>query len=318
MGMIGSFHTPYNIPHNAEPSVIVENYNTQGNLTNEVFYHAPQRVVTFWQNSVETLLALGLRDRIVAAVGVPYPDCIKEEYRADYEAIPIKQMQPLDTENILMLRPDFILGWASTFTQRYIRTTEFWNSRNVNTYIAPTSMRSQKQKTIEDEYKYILDMGNIFGREEKAHAIVANMKDEINYIQNNTAGREKPHAIIIEKQKDILKVYGKYTLAGNILERVNGRLIDTGVSINYEQLIEQNPDVIFLIVCEEDYVNAKSIAQQLYDNNALQDISAIKNHRIYTIPLFMVYSSAVRTYDGIKKMAEGLYPDLYYEVSQDE
>lgn len=82
--------------------------------------------------------------------------------------------------------------------------------------------------------------------------------------------------------------------------------------------MKQNPDVIFLIVCEEDYVNAKSIAQQFYDNNALQDINAIKNHRIYTVPLFMVYSSAVRTYDGIRKMAEGLYPDLYDEVRQDE
>ncbi|WP_196604553.1 ABC transporter substrate-binding protein [Pectinatus haikarae] len=281
-----------------------------------IFEHPPRRVITFWQNSTETLLALGLQDRIVAAVGIPYRGCIKEEYQQAYDSIPIKQMQILDKENILMLRPDFILGWGSTFRPEYIGTTEFWRSREINTYIASSTTRSAKAKTIEDEYKYIMDMGTIFGRRKRASALVKQMERELAFVENRTAGHKKPRTIIMEKQKDILRLYGRNTLAGDILTKVNGDIIDIGATISYEQLIAENPEVIFLIVSENDYRNASVITQQIYENPALQDIIAVREHRIYTLPLFMVYSSAVRTYDGIREMAQDLYPELYEEVPQ--
>lgn len=281
-----------------------------------IFEHPPRQVITFWQNSTETLLALGLQDRIVASVGIPYRGYIKEEYQQAYDSIPIKQMQILDKENILMLRPDFILGWGSTFRPEYIGTTEFWRSREINTYIAPSTTHSAKAKTIEDEYKYIMDMGTIFGRRERASALVKQMERELAFVEKRTAGHKKPRTIIMEKQKDILRLYGRNTLAGDILAKVNGDIIDIGATINYEQLIAENPEVIFLIVSENDYRNASVITQQIYENPALQDIIAVREHRIYTLPLFMVYSSAVRTYDGIREMAQDLYPELYEEVPQ--
>lgn len=293
----------------------VETYNTKGNLMHAVFRRPPQRVVAVWQNSVETLLALGLKDHIVAALGVPYPECIKEEYRADYESIPLRQFKVLDTENILMLQPDFILAWYSTFTDKYTRSTNFWNSRGIHTFMAKSSMPNQKLRVMEDEYQYILDMGKIFGKENEAEKLVSQMNKEIRFVQRQTQNRIKPRTIIVELQKDRLMVYGKNTLAGDILARVNGALVDTGDTISYEQMIDADPEVVFLIVSEESYTSAGNLVQRFYDNPALQDISAVKNHRIYITPLFMVYSSATRMYDGIRLMAKGLYPDLYKEVS---
>lgn len=298
------------------PFAQIVNYDTELNPIQLIFKEPPQHVVTFWQNSTETLLALGLEDKIIASVGVPSVDCIKEEYRPAYESIPIRQMQPIDKENLLLLRPDFILGWKSTFTQNYTGTTEFWHSRGVNTYMAPSTIYNTKNKTIESEYQYIMELGTIFGRKERAQYLVEQMKEEISFVTNNTIGRRQPRAIIIEKQNDILSVYGKNTLAGDILKKVNGDIIDPGKSISYETLIDENPEVIFLIVSEDNYANAEHIAQQFYDNPALQDINAVQQHRIYTLPLFMVYSSAVRTYDGIKQMAQDLYPDLHEGVPQ--
>lgn len=292
----------------------VETYNTKGNPMHVVFRRPPQRVITVWQNSVETLLALGLKDHLVAALGVPYPECIKEEYRADYESIPLRQFKVLDTENILMLQPDFILAWYSTFTDKYTRSTDFWNSRGIHTYMAKSSMPNQKLRVVEDEYQYILDMGQIFGKRNEAEKIVKQMNEEIRFVQQQTQGRHKARTIIVELQKDQLMVYGKNTLAGDILGRVNGQLIDTGGTISYEQMIDANPEVIFLVVSEESYASAGNLVQRFYDNPALQDISAVRNQRIYITPLFMVYSSATRTHDGIRLMARGLYPDLYKEV----
>lgn len=296
---------------NPSGEITVENYTTQGNPRRLTFHQPPQRVIAVWQNSVETLLALGLKDHIVAALGVPSSDCIKEEYRADYESLPLIQFQLLDTEHVMLLQPDFILGWASTFTDKYIRSTDFWNCRGVQTYIARSSMQRTGPAHLEDEYQYILDLGKIFDCEARAEAIVKRMEEEIAFVQQATKNHDKPRTILMEVMRGNLVVYGHDTLAGDIVERVNGELIDPGRMTNNEELVAENPEVIFLIVSEDRYSMADKVRASFCARPAMQDVAAVRNGRVYVLPLFMVYSSATRTYDGICQIAAGLYPQLY-------
>lgn len=53
--------------------------------------------------------------------------------------------------------------------------------------------------------------------------------------------------------------------------------------------------------------------QLIYQNKALQGLKAVKNKRIYPVPLYAIYSPGIRAYDGIRIMAQGLYPELYKE-----
>lgn len=137
----------------------------------QVFYSPPKRVAAVWQNSIETLLALGVGDRIIAGMGVPDRKYIREEYQAGYEAIPYKSLENLDPETIMMMRPDFIAGWSSTFTDKVLRSTEFWNERGVHTYISPNSAPANRNRTIENEYADILNLGKIFDRKKKRKAL---------------------------------------------------------------------------------------------------------------------------------------------------
>ena len=50
--------------------VTIENINEKGEPVSQVYEQPPQRVVAVWQNSIETLLALGGGDRIIAAGGL--------------------------------------------------------------------------------------------------------------------------------------------------------------------------------------------------------------------------------------------------------
>lgn len=281
--------------------------------SSQMLKYPPQRVIAVWQNSVETLLALGLQDRIVAAIGVPNEQCIKEEYREDYRNLPVVSTKSLDCETMLMLEPDFILAWESTFTDKVIRTTQFWRKRHVNTYIAASSQPTKKEHKIEDEYNYILDLGKIFLKEERAEQIVNEMKTEIRLIQEKTQGTHKPTALIMEFAGNQVTTYGKDTLAGDILSKVNGELLPAERKIGFEQLIELNPDVIFLIVSEEYYGNNQFLVDKIIKNVALQGVKAVQNKRIYVVPLYCMYNSAVRTIDGIQLFAKGLHPQLYKE-----
>ena len=177
----------------------VEILNSHGEKERQVLYSPPKRVAAVWQNSIETLLALGVGDRIIAGMGVPDRKYIREEYQAGYEAIPYKSLENLDPETIMMMRPDFIAGWSSTFTDKVLRSTEFWNERGVHTYISQNSDPANRNRTIENEYADILNLGKIFDREEKAESLVKEMKDEI----SRTAGQatltgKHPRGLIIE------------------------------------------------------------------------------------------------------------------------
>lgn len=293
----------------------VENLNSHGGKNRQVFHSPPGRVVAVWQNSIETLLALGVGDRIIAGMGVPDRKYIREEYQAGYEAIPYKSLENLDPETIMMMRPDFIAGWSSTFTDKVLRSTEFWNERGVHTYISQNSAPANRNRTIENEYADILNLGKIFDREEKAESLVKEMKDEISRAagQANLTGKH-PRGLIIEFMGSNISVYGEKTLAGDILRRMSGELLAPGQQqISKEQIIEMDPDAIFVVLIEEDYDYPGQKLDMLYNEKALRDVRCIREKRVYPLPLYSVYSSGIRTLDGIRYIGKGLYPDLYKE-----
>lgn len=105
----------------------------------------------------------------------------------------------------------------------------------------------------------------------------------------------------------------KKTLAGDLLRKIGGELVPLGDIIGPEQLIEADPDVIFLIVSENAYDQAEQIKERLMSQPALRNLHAFQTGRVHIVPLYYVYSSATRTYDGILLFTRALYPDLYEE-----
>lgn len=289
--------------------VKIETLDSRGDTLTETFSKPPKRVVAVWQNSIETLLALGVGDRIVGAMGLPSHDYLRPQYREAYDRIPYTSMENLDVETILMQDPDFIVGWASTFGAKTLRGTDFWRSRGIHTYISPGSSPKVKDHTVEFEYQDILNMGLIFDRKEKAEEIVSRMQQEIQDAETQaTAAGRHPRGLIIEYLGNNINVYGKGTLAGDILTKMGGELLAADTQqISKEQIVELDPDSIFVVVIESNYGNEDQILGQLYKEKAFKNLKAVKEHRIYALPLYAIYSAGVRTYDGIQIIGKGLY-----------
>ena len=154
------------VEDSAHYPVTVETLNSHGEMREETFKKPPKRVVCIWQNSIENLLALGVGDRIVAAMGLPDGSYLRPEYRETYAKIPYTSMENLDMETVMLQDPDLIVGWASSFDKKTLRGTDFWEGRGVGTYIAPGSSSKIQVHTIDYEYQDILNLGKIFDREE--------------------------------------------------------------------------------------------------------------------------------------------------------
>ena len=310
------FNQPVEYAYNpAHYPVTIENYNTQGEPEQMTYTKPPERVVAVWQNSIETLLALGVGDRIIAGNGVPDKKFFRKEYQEQYSKIPYTGLQLLDLETTMMLKPDLIVGWHSTFAPKVLRPTDFWHKRGVNTFIARSSMISNAGRTLQNEYKDILDLGKIFDKNERAQQLVADMQHEMQFATSQTAGFQKrPRALVIEFMGKEVSVYGERSLAGDIVHELNGELLAAkDRNIGIEQVVELDPDVIFVVVIESHYGHEQDMVDRVTQHKALKNLRCVKEGRVLPLPLYAIYSSGVRTYDGIKIIANGLYPDLYKE-----
>lgn len=299
------------VEDSAHYPVTVETLNSHGEMREETFKKPPKRVVCIWQNSIENLLALGVGDRIVAAMGLPDGSYLRPEYRETYAKIPYTSMENLDMETVMLQDPDLIVGWASSFDKKTLRGTDFWEGRGVGTYIAPGSSSKIKVHTIDYEYQDILNLGKIFDREEKAQELVSKMQDEIERAEGKAQKMgHHPRGLIIEYLGKDITVYGERSLAGNILMSMGGELLGVGMrTISKEQLIEMDPEALFMVVCENAYDQMDEIVGRLYQDQALQGLKCVKEKRIYPLPLYAIYSAGVRTYDGIQIIGKGLYPE---------
>lgn len=286
--------------------ITITTYNYAKEPVELTFDKAPERVVAVYQNSIETMLALGLEERIVAAAGLDHD--VKDEYKDAFSKVNYLAEFTPSKENIIMEKPDFILGWYSLFGEKTLGDINYWNENGVNTYMSLNS-GVVKERTIENEITDILNIGKIFNVEDKAEAMVNDIRSKVKEVSESVKDKEKQSAIVIEFFENDIFTYGSKTLAGDMVTKLGAEVLHPeGGNIGAEDLINLNPDCIF--VSYMDRGNEEVINEQInkvLNNPAFASLSAIKNKRVYAIPLGDMYASGIRTIDGINTFANGLY-----------
>lgn len=269
-----------------------------------VIKEEPKKVLAIYQNSIETLLALGLEDKIVGAAGLDHD--VKDEFVYQFETVKYYDNIP-SKEEVIGMEPDFILSWYSLFDEKRLGEVDFWHDRGTNTYMAQNS-GVKRPDSLENEYEDIINIGRIFNVEERANKLVEDMKRSIENA-GELVGEEKVRAIIVEIAKDnMYRVYGEDSIGGNIASQVGADLVgkENG-NIGAEDLVNLNPEVIFTVYYG-DSIDKDEALNSIRNNKALSSVDAVKNDRIRPIMLSEVYASGIRTMDGINSIIEGLYP----------
>ena len=286
--------------------VTITTYNYLKEPVEITFDKAPERVVAIYQNSIETLLALGLEDKIVAAAGLDHD--VKDEYKDAFSKVNYLEDFTPSKETIIMEKPDFILSWYSIFDDKRLGDIYYWNENGVNTYMSLNS-GVVSERTIENEINDILNLGKIFNVEEKAQALVDKITSTVNEVSSKVSNEEKQSAMVIEFYDDEIYTYGSKTLAGDMVTKLGAELLNPeGGNIGAEDLIKLNPDCIFVSYMDRGNENVPvEEINKILENPAFASLSAVKNKRVYSIPLGDMYSSGIRTIDGINTFANGLY-----------
>ena len=115
----------------------------------------------------------------------------------------------MSKEAAIMLEPDFILGWKSSFSDKTIGDVDYWHENGVNTYIALNSNDISEYRTVENEYTDILTLGEIFDVQDKAEEIVNEIKDEVARVKAAVADQEPQKVVVVEFMKDSIWNYAR-------------------------------------------------------------------------------------------------------------
>lgn len=298
----------------------IENYDSSMKPHIYKFTQHPQRIVALWQNSIETLIALGAGDKIIAVAGVYNEKHLNPEYLEAYKRIPVRQTQIFSQENVLLMHPDFIAGWLFDFTGkgRSIGTSSFWEERNVNVYMnLMNGAEFKAQHTMEDELKYIMDLGKIVGNEAQAAIIISGINNKILRYKQQLAVKKRLKVLVVSNFGKTITIYTPRTLAGDILTRLGADVIGKKQEavgeneyISYEEILTSQPDVIFLQCSPE---NENMLLKSVYSNPALQNVKCIKKRQVYCIPFYTIRSPGIRIDDAIDIFAKGLIKGSEYD-----
>lgn len=308
-----------------EYPLTVTNYGTDGAELTTVYEKAPERVIAVYQGCVETMLALGLEDRLVATAGLDNE--VPDEQKAAFSKTNYLDEFTPSLETVTMLEPDMIFSWGSLFGEKTLGNTSEWAEKGVNTYMSSNTCPKQgevsRPRTLENEFTDLLNIGRIFDVQDKAEAIVNDMKDTIDDVLKKTADiEEKPTVMVLESWKDSYTNYGANSLGGDMVVKLGGVLANPDASsVGKEDVIAANPDVIFVVYMPYSGDDPEQVKTDklnyILEDEAFASLEAVKNGRVVPIMLSEMYASATRTKDGIVTFAEGLYPEIDLGLTQE-
>ena len=276
-----------------------------------VYEKQPEKVVAVYQGNVETMLALGLEDKIAAVAGIEQP--ILEEYQEAFSKLKNLEEFTPSKEVIIAEEPDMIFSWVSYFEESTLGDPQAWIDQNVNVYMN-TNTASEKD-TLENEYKDIENIGKIFQVEEKADKLVKSMKDKVKEIKKKfeKMGKE-PSVLILEKGIDGFINYGADSLAGDMVTQIGGTLAKQESAVmTAEEVAEANPDVLFITYTpylddDEELIKEEKMDLFLQDE-MFAEMNAVKNNKVIPVMLNEIFASGVRTADGVETLAEGMFSE---------
>lgn len=301
-------------PQSGHYPVTITNYNYAGEPVTYTYEKAPEKVVAVYQGCIETMIALGLEDHVLASYGLDNE--VKDEWKDGFAQMHYDEtVFAPDKETVTLLEPDMIFSWGSYFGEKKLGDVGAWNEKGVGTYMNSNTVPGGA-RTLENEYTDILNIGKIFDVEEKAQALVDEMKGQVEATLAAAQGQDPVRVTVVEPTAGgTITNYGADSLAGDMVTALGGELArPDGSDMGKEDLVACDPDVIFVVYMayagdDPDAVRAEQLAA-IQDDPALASLSAVQSGRVHLIMLGDMYASGPRTIDGLKTLAQGMYPGL--------
>jgi iron complex transport system substrate-binding protein len=289
----------------------------------------PQRIYAAYQPAIEMVHALGVTDRVVGTAFLDaqvLPEYAEAQARTEYLAeLPSR-------EALLASSPDFVLsGYNGLFAESGVETLGTRASLRelgVQTWIfgplCPSADGRSDEAidpaavTMETVYTDVRGLGRLFGIEDRAAALVAEMQARIAAVQQRVAGAPRPRVAVVSLQDDgsfrvaggpdfvtrILEIAGAENAFADLTSRRN-------IPVGAEEIIARDPDVILTSTCcdgAHTVADAEPDAHRIRSHPALAGVTAVREGRVHGF-LFADRAAGVRVPHAAELVAALVHPE---------
>ena len=277
------------------------------------FTEMPKAVLCANLYSAENMVMLGLGEYIVGKNVHTNPAEVPLEELAD-QFVNIPEIDR-SFENAVASGADLLIGQVSAFKDTAWGTYEQLEESGINCLTITGTIVSDE--TVEDIYTDIENLGKIFKCEDRAAALIQQMKESIaqtNAVVANVPEEDKPIVFVFDMYKEDTIYTTAAGLESNLIELAGGinatrlaadsRWFYTSV----ESLVAANPDIIII----NDY-GSQTVEEKIAyikNNEACSAIPAVVNDRFLVIPLVAVMQD-IRAPRACRTFAEYFYPELF-------
>ncbi|MBM7833816.1 ABC transporter substrate-binding protein [Clostridium sardiniense] len=260
------------------------------------------RIISSYYISTSILISLGVKDKVV---GIEAKAKNREMYKKvakEFLDLPaVGTGKEINVEECMKLKPDVVI--IPTRLKSFIPQFEKLNIPVV----------AIEPETLEGFNNCVELLGKISGSEERAKELLKYYDDTIDKVKDMTKDIKNKPSVYLSGSDNILKTCTSKMYQNYMIDTAGGRNvtgnIDEGywTNISVEQLIEYNPDVIYIV----GY--AKYTVDDVLKDNRLKGVNAIKNKKVYVFP------STLEPWDyptpssilGMLWIVNNLHPDKY-------
>lgn len=267
----------------------------------------PKRVVLLNASHLDLYYYAGGGETIV---GKPTSEALSDEVKEGTKSVQeVGVIHNPSVETILNLQPDLVIGINVPFHQQLIPTLEK----------ADIPVLIKSLDTYEDVLETLAFYGELTGRKDTAQAKIEEIKTDYKEAVTKAEGKNPPKSLMIWGTLDSFSMATSKSFAGNLVYRLGGNNIADSIDsvakdnsgfipLSMEYIATQNPEVIFIVTHGDPKAVKTELDNTLGANPLWQDVSAVKNGRVYVLPyqLFAV-NPGTRIAQALNILADDLY-----------
>lgn len=275
----------------------------------------PARAISHDVNLTEMMLALKLQDRMVGYTGISGWKTLDESLREGVQELP--ELAPKYPTKEVMLNVDadfFFAGWNYGMKVGGEVTPETLEPFDIKVYELTEScihIMAKNKPTMDDMFVDLLNLGKIFGVEDRADALVAGYRKHLDEITSRIGGIEKPVRVFVyDSGTEKPFTSGRFGIPTAMIEAAGGVNVMDDVAkswteVSWEPVIERNPEVIVIVNYGD--VTAEQKIAFMNETPAFKNLDAVKQDRFVVLE-YIEATPGPRNVQAIDRLADAFHP----------
>ncbi len=277
------------------------------------FDAAPTRAVSNDVNLTEIMLVLGLTDHMAGYTGVSGWKTLDPEMREGVKELPELAEKYPTKEVLLGAEADFYFaGWNYGMKVGGEVTPDTLAPFGIKVYELTEScihIGAKEKISMADMYNDLLNLGTIFGVDDKAKALVAGYEAKLAEVTARVKepGKEPLRVFVYDSGEDTPFTAGRYAMPTALIEAAGGHNImddldKSWATVAWEPVIERNPEVV--VIVNYGQVTAEQKIAFMKSNPAFASIDAVKTDRFVVLE-YVEATPGPRNIRAVEKLVDG-------------